>query len=515
MALKKIISLLLLSPWVTIVLGQSFLNGDFEINLGSPNTNYMMMPSAAFEATVPNCYSSGPLPNLDLLSYLGTFQPQSGEWFVGITPQDILTLKFDQALVAGELYNVTFYDMHKEEGSLIDIGVTTDPHAFGDLVYTTPQVPSLMEWKVRIFTFIAPTNALFLSVRQQDTGSPLLWIGVDNFTIESDGCTKNISLGNDTVICDGQNITLQATGSTFAQYVWNDGSTGSTKTITQPGIYWVTGLAGVCTVSDTITVTAGEIPDVDFESNIQTGCGSLALTFSYIGLVNHNHDYHWQFGDGNSTDEAVNLHYYAMPGCYDVSLTVTSQDGCYNSLTKDSYICIDPNPVANFNHLPEPVFVDNPTVQFNNISTGNITNQWHFGDGQTSGDVSPSHTFSSQTSHDYEVSLVVTSAAGCMDSITKIVSVKYPFALYFPNSFTPNDDGMNEIFIPLVSQPFDVYEYNLEIYNRWGAVVYTSSQINDGWKGNAQPDLYLWKVTMRNPYDKKQIIRTGHVMLLK
>lgn len=516
MLLRKIISILPFTFCTVMLFGQTFLNGDFEINSGMPNTNYMMMSSNAFETSVPNCYSGGNLPNLDLLAYLGTFQPQSGEWFLGVTPQDLLSLELDVPLLIGETYTMSFYDMHKEEGSLIDIGISTTPHTFGDLVYTTTQIPSLLEWKMRTFTFVANTNALFINIRQHDTGSPLLWIGVDNFVIEGENCTKTLSLGNDKIVCAGQNITLSPTGSVFQEYVWNDGSVGILKTVTQPGIYWVTGISGNCVVSDTISITAGETPNVDFESNIQTGCGSLALILSYVGLVNHHHDYYWQFGDGTSTDEAVNLHYYAAPGCYDVTLTVTSQDGCSRSLTKNDYICVDANPIADFNYSPEQIFVDDPTVQFENTSTGNMTNEWHLGNGQSSTEIHPTHTFPLNASGDYEVQLVVTSQSGCTDVVSKTISIKYPFELYLPNTFTPNDDDVNDIFVPALAHPFDVSEYNMEIYNRWGERIFATTDIMDGWDGDkALPDVYVWKVFMRHPYTHMLIEKVGRITLLK
>ena len=114
---------------------------------------------------------------------------------------------------------------------------------------------------------------------------------------------------------------------------------------------------------------------------------------------------------------------------------------------------------------------------------------------------------------------------GCpSDPINYIVDVLECNKLFYyvPNTFTPDGDGINDIFLPIFTSGYSNEEYNLLILNRWGEIVFESHDITVGWNGTfgnkikCQDGTYTWKIWIG---DKESIINrieiSGHVNLLK
>jgi gliding motility-associated-like protein len=130
----------------------------------------------------------------------------------------------------------------------------------------------------------------------------------------------------------------------------------------------------------------------------------------------------WDFGDG-STDSGANIqHKYLNAGNYNVTLIISSDNGCLDTLTRT--ISIFPKPVADFTATNLCI---NDSARFNDISapgSGSIVQwSWNFGDGGTATIKSPAHKY--QTGGAYNVELIVTSSAGCRDTISKFIQI-YP-----------------------------------------------------------------------------------------
>lgn len=145
----------------------------------------------------------------------------------------------------------------------------------------------------------------------------------------------------------------------------------------------------------------------------------------------------WDFGDGTSSTLANPVHLFQNSGNYNVSLQVTTADGC--TQTSTSTITINPKPVASFTSNP---VCEYDAVNFTNTSTinyGSIANNiWNFGDGTLDNNTNPSHLY--QSDGNYQVGLLVTSLAGCKDSTTRnqIIHPK-PFATFTNTTECEND----------------------------------------------------------------------------
>ncbi|MBP6656234.1 MAG: gliding motility-associated C-terminal domain-containing protein, partial [Bacteroidia bacterium] len=100
----------------------------------------------------------------------------------------------------------------------------------------------------------------------------------------------------------------------------------------------------------------------------------------------------------------------------------------------------------------------------------------------------------------YPLQLIVKSQYGCADTLNSEICVEMEFEFYVPNSFTPNDDGINEIFSPLGTGVSET-DYEFMIFDRWGSEIFKTNRWGDGWNGKVkeggklvQLGTYVWMV---------------------
>jgi PKD repeat protein len=225
-------------------------------------------------------------------------------------------------------------------------------------------------------------------------------------------------------------------------------------------------------------------------------------------------------GSGNMTigicpGESVTLddgQVITAPGTYTVVLSATN--GC-DSLVTTTVEALD-GPTAAFN-LNTLGFFPDVTVQVQNESTNAIEYLWEF-QGGTSAEFEPQLQAGDGTG---EVCLTVTSANECTDQLCLTYSVIEDFSFYCPNAFTPDNDGVNETFGPVV-RGYDPDSYRFEIWNRWGDLIFVSTNPDQRWIGNDNggdyyvPDgVYTWQARVK-PLAGAEVLRyTGHVVVLR
>jgi PKD repeat protein len=253
-----------------------------------------------------------------------------------------------------------------------------------------------------------------------------------------------------------------------------------------------------------INVIMPPIPNAYFMPDT-TGCSPLTVTFR--NLSTYAETYFWNFGDGSYSREVNPVHTFYAPGNYIVRLTVSNISGqsFYNRR-----ITVFQTPKASFNVFPTEVINNSQIVMFYNYSYFGVMYLWNFGDGQTSTDKDPWHKYENEGV--YNVTLTVTSADGCIDSAhyTSPIKVEYREGfLKFPNAFMWNKRGptggywVDGTFDDFVFKPYyeNIVTYHLEIFNRWGVLIYTSDDLHKGWDGYynegtlAPQGAYVWKVS--------------------
>ena len=284
---------------------------------------------------------------------------------------------------------------------------------------------------------------------------------------------------------------------------------------------WSVDIAG-CISYDDVSVTYNVPPVASFVVTASEGCPPLEVYFvnnSLAGLP-----FVWDFNDGTTSDQVSFKHTYNEPGTYKPSLTVTGENG--EIVTRDTTITVYPQPQASFVVVNKEVYIPEEEAIFINESSDAATYLWDFGDGNTSTETDPKHIY--ESAGFYDVELQVWSEYDCYNGIKVLEALEVIESgqVIFPNAFTPNLDGSsggvynpndfsNDVFYPIGE---GLENYHLEVFNRWGALVFESKDINIGWDGYYDGKLldegvYVWKVTGKynNGKDFKKV---GTVMLL-
>jgi PKD repeat protein len=270
------------------------------------------------------------------------------------------------------------------------------------------------------------------------------------------------------------------------------------------------------------------IPEIDIAEDV-AGCAPLFIHFSSTTKYIYEDSYQWDFGyNGATSGVAKPTFVYTEPGVYIAKLTVEGDGGLNWDYKK---IVVHSKPIIDFTFAPEIVMegssIENDTMVkfFNSTLLGNEY-LWDFGDGQFSSEKEPFHIY--EDTGKYYVTLIATSIEGCVDTFTHPIPVIVEGArqLDFPTAFIvskagPADENYDpsepslRIFRPVAK---GVEKYRLEIYNRWGELIFVSEDVNKGWNGYidgklAKQDVYVWRVTATFT-GGKPMIKAGDVTML-
>ena len=342
----------------------------------------------------------------------------------------------------------------------------------------------------------------------------------------------SLSVFGDTPICEGSPSSLSALASGGDggpyTYTWDQGlGIGQNQTVspTQTTVYTVTVTDGCETpsVSEQVTVTVNTVPAISFTGDQLSGCVPVTTNFS-DNLVPAGSSCLWNFGDGGTSTQCGNPSYvFTQPGCWDVTLTITTAEGCVETVTIPNYVCVSGYPTADFTFGPQPTTVLNPTIDFVNLSSNADLYNWTFDVGgfdDQSTIEDPQYTFPSLNPGAYEVCLEAITLDGCTDAICQNVVIDEEFIIYVPNAFTPGgNDLINNEFKPIVKGE-DPLKYSFMVFNRWGELIFETSFSSQGWDGKykglmSQQDVYVWKVICIDASSKQSHEYIGHVTLLK
>jgi gliding motility-associated-like protein len=253
--------------------------------------------------------------------------------------------------------------------------------------------------------------------------------------------------------------------------------------------------ANNCTSTNTTTITQPPAIVATYTTS-PNGCEPWSITYTNTTL---NTTAIWTI-NGTQYLGSPQTHLYPLAGTYNATLITTDINGCADTtgiITSTIYQL----PSASFNPSPYITSIANPTIIFSNTSSGGSTYLWAFGDGTTSTDQSPSHTYT--TTGEFTILLTVTTSNGCIDTSYQTILINELFSIYIPNAFTPNGDGRNDTFGP-VTQGIKSYEFM--IFNRWGERLY-STENGQPWDGYYQgrivkQDVYTWKLFVTDDLNK-------------
>ena len=256
-----------------------------------------------------------------------------------------------------------------------------------------------------------------------------------------------------------------------------------------------------------------EMPYSDFYPLIYDGCEPLSVPFVNTSTGDHN-SYTWNFSDGLVAATDNPLHIFEQAGTYTVTLTTENEFGCIDDTIYPQLIRVYEKPVAQFLPNPGVVNILKPIIQFRNYSSDSQFYSWNFGDDGASALESPEHRYADTGI--YTVTLVVISPFGCMDTISAQVRVEGNFSIYIPNAFTPNGDGRNDYF---TGYGIGIRSYKMNIYNRWGELIFTSNDVDIPWDGKVnstlvQNDVYIYRIELTDEFGSDHVY-LGEVTLVR
>ncbi|MBI2968346.1 MAG: PKD domain-containing protein [Bacteroidetes bacterium] len=345
------------------------------------------------------------------------------------------------------------------------------------------------------------------------------------FASASNGCPPDIFIFSDSSYFD----TTYTPGSITGWY-WDfgDGTTDSVQ-IPPPHAYDTTGSYDVTLIVsadngcyDTLlkTVTLHPLPVSDFTFNNELCVYDTAwfTNASTVAPPDTIISQNWLFGNGNSSMAVNPSHPYSAWGNYGVTLIVSSDKGCSDTMIKIIYV--RPLPISAFTVSNHIVNVDEPVV-LTDLSAGSTSVPdtvaifgwlWSFGNGDSAQVQYPEYAY--DTGGVFSVSLEVVNEYGCRDTASDSIIVRLPPLV--PTAFSPNGDGQNDILF-VEGGPYKKLEFIL--YNEWGEIIFTADKQANGWDGRRsgkdQPiGVYVW-VVHATTEDQKFYEMWGEVTLLR
>ncbi|MEZ5058141.1 MAG: PKD domain-containing protein [Saprospiraceae bacterium] len=211
------------------------------------------------------------------------------------------------------------------------------------------------------------------------------------------------------------------------------------------------------------------------------GCNPGKIFFNNLSFpIDETYQIRWDFGDGNFSDEISPTHIFNTDGIFDVKVDITSPIGCRTDTTFANLIEIQASPVADFNFSPSYLSRLNNTVYFTDQSLNSIAREWLFDNETRTTELNPVVTFRDTGLH--EVRLVVRHEQGCKDTLYRYLDVIPDVTFFLPTAFSPNNDSQNDEFTG-VGIMDGVKEFQLNIWNRWGELIFQTTDPREGWNG--------------------------------
>ena len=415
----------------------------------------------------------------------------------------------------------------------IQANAASDIICYGDSVYlsssggdtyfweSNPADPSLIGQETSPNPLVAPLVTTVYTVTGTDLNSCENTSSFGVVVRDMLHSTFNLSLN---AVCEGEITNVNYTGNALASanYVWNfDGGiiTGSGQG--PYDVYWnSTGYKTIslivyqdgCESEQTIdSVLINLTPEVDFSAFENSGCVPFEVEFIDNSLdVLPDAEYSWDFGDGNFSIEKNPFHIFEQLGDYNIMLNI-SNNGCDDEKTIEGLIKVHPNPQADFSLYPTLTSIENPVISFSDNSSGDpVSWLWDLGDGNTSAESNFYHTYSDTGT--FVVKLLISNMFGCTDSLFKNVIIKPHPKIFAPNAFSPNGDGLNDIFNVKAN---GIEEFSMSIYSRWGEMIFFTNDIGEGWDGKDAPvGTYVYYIAYKNNLGANSEIY-GKVTLIK
>lgn len=256
----------------------------------------------------------------------------------------------------------------------------------------------------------------------------------------------------------------------------------------------------------TVPVNVLKMPVSNFTANKVEVCEPSLITFNNLsenenGLLS----YAWDFGNGKVSSLKNPSILYNESGKYTVSLFINDLNNCSDVYEIKNMITVNPTPQSDFSVSPILTTIIAPTVIIEDLSRNASECKYLIGTIDTLFNFDDEFTF--PDSGNFNVTQILRNEFGCMDSSTQVVRVDLGYKVYIPSAFTPNNDGLNDRF-RIYGE--DIKECEILIYNRWGELLYTSYDMENGWDGTikandriVQGGAYVYAISLKDRFGNK------------
>jgi gliding motility-associated-like protein len=274
-----------------------------------------------------------------------------------------------------------------------------------------------------------------------------------------------------------------------------------------------------CLSADDVQVTINALPIPSFTTSSTTGCSPLSVSFTNTSNpLGSSCVWYLDGVSAGSGNTFSNL--FEGNSCSDIGIMITDAAGCNATITQNDVVCVVSNPSASFSWTPsEPT--SGSTVFFDNASLGGVSYTWNI-DGTEYTSENVTFPIPSSIGETFEACLDVVGAGGCMDAQCYSVSVSSSSYVYVPNSFTPDGDGKNDVFAPVVTGLSSTSRYSFSVYNRWGDLIFETKDPTEVWVGDvnggshfAEDGAYVYEIKIQFSSGEDPFKRMGTVVLVR
>ncbi len=348
-------------------------------------------------------------------------------------------------------------------------------------------------------SYLWSTGATSSSITVSDAG--LYWLSVTkNDCTEADSImisvadAPTVDLGEDQVLCTGSTVTLDATNAQATSYMWQDGSTDPTFTVTQTGTYSVVVSNRECSASDEVMISIQDLPTptprIEGPDFI---CEGISETLSVTSVVGNT--YLWSTGGtGNSISVTEG-------GTY----TVVESNDCESA---SDTIVIEGVPGPNAEIQGSDEICEGETVQLSVALTDLETVEWSDGSTESDLEVADAGIYWAEVTND----------CGTLRDSIVIEMVECECRYFIPNAFSPNADGLNDRFTPNTSS--SITDARIRIFSRYGELVFEGDGNSAGWDGKFKDEsvpqgVYSYIIELDCSVDGEVIVEKGNITILR
>jgi len=322
-----------------------------------------------------------------------------------------------------------------------------------------------------------------------------------------------ISASGPTEFCQGDSVLL--TVNPAPQYTWSTGATSQSIWVFESGTYSVEIGGTTCPPdqpSATRNVIVRPIPVPVIYASTNRDCLPVEITFDFSTDGIGPFSYLWRLSNGATSTAANPVFEFERAGFYDVSLTLTDVIGCSAQISEKEFVEILPRAIPALTIYPRVTTDTEPTITLVSQTLNADSIYWNLGPlGEYYGDTI---VITLPDTGTWPVEYTVATSAGCEVILKDEMRMVEDFTVYIPNGFTPNNDELNDVFIP-ISRGMNPEYYQFMLFNRWGEEIFSTTDPLKGWDGDEAPiGTYIYKVIARGLLGEDKEF-TGNVTLIR